>query len=120
MYFTKMKSSKNIFFSSSKPRSKYSSAVSGFVKSNLMLIFVSNLISLLIFFRFFHLRRNRNFKSFKILKLFVYFDLFSNKSGRRSFVRSTAFSCNHSSILGKLPESKISGTLCPLYSAGRV
>ena len=59
-------------------------------------------------------------KSSLIGSFSIYFDLFSNKSGRRSFVRSIACSCSHSSILGKLPESKTSGTLRPLYSAGRV
>ena len=43
-----------------------------------------------------------------------------NKSGRRAWVRSRACSWRHSSISFWLPLNKISGTLCPRHSAGRV
>lgn len=49
--------------------------------------------------------------------IFVYF--FFKRSGRRRFVRSIAWSISHSLIFASLPDSNMSGTLHPLYSAGR-
>ncbi len=44
----------------------------------------------------------------------------SNKSGRFVFVRSKACSLRHLAIFPWSPESRMSGTLMPRHSAGRV